>query len=373
MAKASNVSHDALTRAFDYEPDTGVFTWKIRPSNRVKIGDRAGVLAPNGYRFIVLDGQKMQASRVAWFYVHKVWPKGDIVFADGNTDNCAIANLSDRSRIEAARLRSAPSTNTSGYRGVSPWSDGKWKASITCNYHQIMLGVFSSKEEASDRYEEAAAIVGEASTPEEAAEAAARIIQIRRKRVAWARLERSGRPHVWANYEMFASDVGRLDDDEATIAAVDEGAPIGAGNMKWLTKLVGKFDMSTNEGRAAYQREYRKANPGRWKHSHLVSNYKIDYVEYARMLVEQKGVCAICDQPETKVENGVIRTLSVDHDHETGAVRGLLCASCNMVIGYAKDDVAILQRAIGYLRRYGKSNVVPFEPSIVGGVLGTGT
>ena len=83
--------------------------------------------------------------------------------------------------------------------------------------------------------------------------------------------------------------------------------------------------------------------------------YGIDFAEYQRMLIAQKGVCAICEQPETKLQNGSIRMLSVDHNHKTGAVRGLLCANCNMAIGYACDDVSILQKAIGYLRRWSAS------------------
>jgi hypothetical protein len=56
--------------------------------------------------------------------------------------------------------------------------------------------------------------------------------------------------------------------------------------------------------------------------------------------------------------------LSVDHDHVTGAVRGLLCSNCNLVLGYACDDVTVLQKAIGYLRRHvGIDNVVPLERS----------
>lgn len=41
----------------------------------------------------------------------------------------------------------------------------------------------------------------------------------------------------------------------------------------------------------------------------------------------------------------------VDHDHETGKVRGLLCNSCNVMLGHSKDDVAILQKGIEYLNR----------------------
>ena len=62
------------------------------------------------------------------------------------------------------------------------------------------------------------------------------------------------------------------------------------------------------------------------------------------MLAVQGHRCAICgEKPET---------LTVDHDHVTGAVRALLCPPCNQAIGHAKDDPAIFRAAIAYLERY---------------------
>lgn len=71
-------------------------------------------------------------------------------------------------------------------------------------------------------------------------------------------------------------------------------------------------------------------------------------VEYFRRLeVEQGGVCAICGG----IEEG--RRLSVDHDHATGKVRGLLCGHCNRAIGLLRDDPARAERAAAYLREHG--------------------
>lgn len=75
--------------------------------------------------------------------------------------------------------------------------------------------------------------------------------------------------------------------------------------------------------------------------------YGISLEEYRAMEKEQGSVCAICNQSETA--KGFLR-LSVDHCHETGEVRGLLCANCNRMIGMAKDDPAILEAAIRYLK-----------------------
>lgn len=66
----------------------------------------------------------------------------------------------------------------------------------------------------------------------------------------------------------------------------------------------------------------------------------------AEMRERQRGLCAICGTPEPETPKG---RLHVDHDHETGRVRGLLCSRCNTGIGQFKDDPVRLQAAITYL------------------------
>lgn len=77
--------------------------------------------------------------------------------------------------------------------------------------------------------------------------------------------------------------------------------------------------------------------------------YGISVVEYQALFDKQKGVCAICGKPETRLHKGVIARLSVDHDHTTGEVRGLLCQPCNQGLGSFKDSVENLESAIDYL------------------------
>jgi hypothetical protein len=77
--------------------------------------------------------------------------------------------------------------------------------------------------------------------------------------------------------------------------------------------------------------------------------YDITVEGYRDLFDQQCGVCAICKQPETRVAKGTICTLSVDHDHETGRVRGLLCDKCNRGLGMFQEDMERLQSAINYL------------------------
>jgi Recombination endonuclease VII len=79
---------------------------------------------------------------------------------------------------------------------------------------------------------------------------------------------------------------------------------------------------------------------GSTREYHLRRRYGIGQVDVDRMLAEQGGLCACCDKPNPE---------HVDHDHETGNVRGMLCFNCNQALGNARDDIETLQRLRNYL------------------------
>jgi len=90
------------------------------------------------------------------------------------------------------------------------------------------------------------------------------------------------------------------------------------------------------------------ADPARVRaatHKRTCKLYGITPAQYAELLAKQGGGCAICGDPPTST-----RDLSIDHDHTTGKVRGLLCNCCNPGLGYFKDNESRLHRAIAYLR-----------------------
>lgn len=80
----------------------------------------------------------------------------------------------------------------------------------------------------------------------------------------------------------------------------------------------------------------------------------IDASRYQEMLHEQGGVCAICHKPEKHKDglSGKSKDLAVDHDHNTGAVRALLCSACNTALGLFRDDPALLNAAMAYLHKH---------------------
>jgi hypothetical protein len=89
----------------------------------------------------------------------------------------------------------------------------------------------------------------------------------------------------------------------------------------------------------------------------LKRNYNITPEEYDALFQKQGGVCAICGQPETAMDKrlGRQRNLHVDHDHETGKVRALLCSNCNQGLGHFKDSLRLLAAAFFYLEQHGKT------------------
>jgi hypothetical protein len=106
------------------------------------------------------------------------------------------------------------------------------------------------------------------------------------------------------------------------------------------------------EATRAYQAEYRAKNRSALCDRERKRKFGITRNEYANMFHSQNGVCAICSEPETATRLGVIKALSVDHDHKTGKVRGLLCSDCNTGIGKLKENRNVFISAIKYLDQH---------------------
>ena len=134
---------------------------------------------------------------------------------------------------------------------------------------------------------------------------------------------------------------------------VDKTKPLGPTNFEWREALVEKQPGETD---ADYDARHRRAKreftgSGYWE-GDLKRRYGLTKADVARMAEEQNHCCAICGTPEKEMRNGITRHLAVDHDHGTGAIRGLLCQSCNTGLGKFRDDPLILARAIAYLAKH---------------------
>lgn len=118
------------------------------------------------------------------------------------------------------------------------------------------------------------------------------------------------------------------------------------GNMK---TSAGRQVLSSHckECHRARMRAYASDNPEAKRAANLMKNYGVTPEQYGEMLTRQGGGCAICGSSEPQAGH---YWLPVDHDHKTGEVRGILCHSCNGMLGLANDDIDRLQKAIEYLK-----------------------
>ena len=138
-----------LRSILNYDPETGIFTWKISNSSRAKVGDVVGCQSGDGYLRIQLQSRKYQAHRLAWLYVYGEWPEDQIDHINRiRTDN-RISNLREVTNKQNLQNSGKRSDNTSGHPGVI-WHKriSKWQATIKHNQKQIHLGYYSTIEEA---------------------------------------------------------------------------------------------------------------------------------------------------------------------------------------------------------------------------------
>ncbi len=99
-----------------------------------------------------------------------------------------------------------------------------------------------------------------------------------------------------------------------------------------------------------FKKKYYQTHKEQWKHNYKYKiglKYGVTEEEFNRMRTEQEFKCKICG----KHENDQVRRLSLDHDHKTGEIRGLLCDNCNVGLGNFQDSPEILQSAINYLQK----------------------
>lgn len=101
----------------------------------------------------------------------------------------------------------------------------------------------------------------------------------------------------------------------------------------------------------AAQQRWRQAHPETVASSYRRYRYAIEPHEYDLLLKKQGCACAICRRPETVVFRGKLKTLSVDHDHKTGRIRGLLCQRCNLAVGNLEDSADRARAVAFYLEK----------------------
>lgn len=167
----------------------------------------------------------------------------------------------------------------------------------------------------------------------------------------WAALRvrsRGDYPPEWDVFESFLADVGERPSPKHQLRRSNGDLPWSRDNFRWSEPLANGKDYYTPEQRSEYSREWN-----------LQKKFGISGKQYAEMLAAQGGGCALCGNGIShQSRDGRENRLAVDHDHETGAVRGLLCVRCNRGIGYLNDDPVLLRAAADYLDRHRRPRLV---------------
>jgi hypothetical protein len=120
------------------------------------------------------------------------------------------------------------------------------------------------------------------------------------------------------------------------------------GEAAWANHIVAAAEWQTRNlhlARATGKR-WEARNPTYYRDRHLRKSYGLTEEDVDAMRAEQGGLCAVCREDPA---------VAIDHDHNTGAVRGLTCHNCNLMLGNAKEDPARLLAGVAYLERAAKA------------------
>lgn len=143
-----------LRELLNYEPETGLFIWKVDRPPRAKAGSRPTSPTKSGYLRASIDGKTYYQHRLAWLYTHGDWPKGVIDHINGDVSDNRINNLRDVNHsTNLQNLRRARSDSQVGLIGVHRRNDtGRYTARIQINGRNATIGCFDSPEAAHEAY-----------------------------------------------------------------------------------------------------------------------------------------------------------------------------------------------------------------------------
>lgn len=151
----SKLDHSTLTEHMHYDPNTGLFTWLIPTTRRVRKGAVVGSKHSAGYLSTTLKGHRHFLHVLAWFYVYGQWPTKPIDHKNGNRTDNRISNLREASNSQNAANGKAHTDNASGFKGVRKMNS-RFSARIFVKGRAVHIGTFDSPQEAAAAYDKAA-------------------------------------------------------------------------------------------------------------------------------------------------------------------------------------------------------------------------
>jgi len=143
------LTQNELKEILDYDPLTGIFTWRITKPPQAITGEKAGRVDSKGYISINFNGESFLAHRLAWLFIHGEFPADHTDHINHDRADNRIVNLRSvtcRENQQNAKIRM---DNTSGHLGVC-WhkKTSKWQSTIRVNGERIHLGIFDNINDA---------------------------------------------------------------------------------------------------------------------------------------------------------------------------------------------------------------------------------
>ena len=317
------LTHERLTSLLSYDPETGAFTWLPRAGGKLA-GRRAGCARSNCFG-IAVDKKIYPASRLAWLYTHGEFPLTPLRFNDGDSTNVAMSNLrlSKSNADRAAEKRVGVIARKQRRDEVFGWQDTNQARLHELFTYNPETGHFFWRESGKGRTLNRPA--GSLDTG-----------------------------HLFIRVDGVSHGAQRL----AWIyvhGAIPEGQRIRFEDGNPLNCQLANLRLARTK--AEHYDRFHERNPHAARGYHLSRYDGMTIADYNAMFAAQDGVCAICKNPETQVRHGIPRLMSVDHCHDDGTVRGLLCSRCNTSVGFAKNSPEALEAAAEYLRSHATKKV----------------
>lgn len=346
----SDLTQEQLKAELSYDPETGIFG-RLRAHYAEAVGSAAGNVAPNGRRSISVLGVRYLASHLAVLYVRGYLPQGYVKQRDRNYDNLAWSNLYEETPSESV-LRGKV-RGQSGVRGVS-WEKSRqqWQATIAANGKVVHLGRYEEFEAAVAARQKAEAELAQTGSVGGVKGDRSSVVMEGRLRRLWNKVNLFYGETAWPSFAEFMEEIGALPQGWLGVERVNDAELVGPKNWRF----VKRFDRRTAAGRAGYLKQRRTDKPHIFKDQELRKAFGISLGKYQEMLDRQNGVCMSCNRGETQMLRGKVKSLAVDHDHATGAIRDLLCSACNVSLGLLDDSLVAIIVLASYRARHGSAD-----------------
>ena len=150
--KEDSLSLDRLRSVLTFEPNTGIFRWRIPISKKSnEIGAKAGCINANGYVFIRVGCRQYLAHRLAWLYSHGEWPNAIVDHINGDRSDNRIDNLRLANKSLNGANAALSKRNRVGIKGVYQ-RNNRWAAQIRGNGRNLWLGTYDTPQAAQAAY-----------------------------------------------------------------------------------------------------------------------------------------------------------------------------------------------------------------------------